>query len=299
MRVAFSTSWIDGDISRLEAILPYIDTLEVGTKGDPAFFSSLEKLVLKSGTPITSIHASAGPHKTSRDPYYTPYFISSNSSLRNYDIEQVALTAEWATQLGATAVIIHTGKVEDPALRMDFLGYKETLLREGWSTRLEQMKSAIVERRKELNKGFLPNLINDLRYLCRSFPKVIFCIETRVHYYEVPLPDEAQYIFNYVNPTNLGYWHDVGHTYILEKLGFVPQNIWQNLLGAKCVGTHLHDVDPQLNDHLPPGDGLLNFPVLLRQFGGQILHTLEIHSRHTLESVIRGIERIRNYSVSG
>lgn len=293
MKLSFSTSWLDGDISRLEAIIPYIDALEIGTKGDEEFFISIEKIIQKSGTPVTSIHASSGPHKSGKEPYYTPHFASFDNGLRQYDIEQAAFSAEWAQKLGTRAIVLHIGSIEDQALKHNVLMYKERVLHEEWNEELEEMKGDIARKRKIMSRDFLENAIIGLEELCKNFPDIIFCIETRVHFYEIPLPEEALYIFKRLPLPNLGYWHDIGHTYILAQLGFIPMNVWQSQLDDKCMGTHIHDVDHDLTDHLPPGYGLLNFHHILEQFDMLNLHTLEINPRHTLDSVIKGIQHLR------
>jgi len=299
MQLAFSTSWIDGDPARIESVLPHVDSIEIGTKGNSEFFREIASILRIGKKPVTSVHASCGPHKTEEDPYYTPHFLSTDTALRQHDIEQVALSAQWARKIGARAVVLHTGRIDDPELKSIYLEYKKSLQEGGLEDRLTEMKRDIVKKRSELMTGHLHGIISDLKSLCSQYPYIIFCFETRVHYYEVPLPDEAFTILDRLHFPNLGYWHDVGHTFILEKLGFQTQESWQRDLSGRCIGTHLHDVDKQLNDHLPPGMGEMDFHRVLKQFGKGCIHTLEIHSRHALEDVLMGIKRIRGYSMSG
>ena len=148
-------------------------------------------------------------------------------------------------------------------------------------------------------RDVLPHVISGLRSLCLKDKRMLFCIETRVHYYEVPLLEEAVHIVNTLRLPNLGYWHDVGHTFILERLGFGERESWQRSLSDRCIGTHLHDVDGRLTDHLPPGQGTLDFKKILREFDAGSLHTLELNARHSLDEVLRGIEILRDQSGSG
>lgn len=294
MKLAFSTAWLDGDISRIERVIPYIDFLEIGTKGDRDFFQAIEAILNKSKIPVTSIHASAGPHKLNIESYYTPYFASPDKSLREKDIEHIAQSAEWADKIGAKRVIMHIGKMDDQNLKKMFLTYKDRLLSEGNNDELKDMKRIIIERRKMLGSDFLKSAISGLKKLCERYPEITFCIETRVHYYEIPIPDEAEYIFQKLLLPNLGYWHDIGHTYILSELDFVPMKAWQDMLKERCIGTHIHDVDLLLNDHLPPGYGILDFRTILSQFNSHTLHTMELNARHDIHSVLEGIEQIKN-----
>jgi sugar phosphate isomerase/epimerase len=299
MKLAFSTSWIDGDPTRIESVLPHIDSIEIGTRGDRQFFREILRLLRKFEIPVTSIHASCGPHKTDPEPYYTPHFMSKDNTLRQYDREQVARSAQWAEKIGARALVLHAGGLDDAELKSMYRLYKDSMLREGPSSGLAKMKRDIMRIRGELMNGYLSSVIAGLRSLCLRYPGVIFCLETRVHYYEVPLVEEAGYILDRLKLPNIGYWHDVGHTFILDRLGFTPQESWQRRLKQWCIGTHLHDVDVQLNDHLPPGLGSMDFGEVLGQFEWESMHTLEIHPRHPLECVLNGIERLRRYSTSG
>jgi endonuclease IV len=128
MKIGFSTSWIDCDIERLEAVAPMIDALEIGTRGDTGFFHSLEQWVKQHEMPVQSVHASAGQHKTHSEPYYTPNIVSPDPMLRQKDMDEIAFSAEWAEKLGARALILHLGKVENENLKQEFLRYKQIFL---------------------------------------------------------------------------------------------------------------------------------------------------------------------------
>ncbi|HEB32669.1 MAG TPA: sugar phosphate isomerase/epimerase [Spirochaetes bacterium] len=293
MKISFSTAWVNNDISRLDEVLPYIDALEVGAIGDEAFYTYLENLAARKNKPVTSIHAVSGPHKKEKNPDHSPHFTSPDRCLRESALEKIFLTARWAKKLGAKAVILHAGMIEDKTLRENFLIYKERLIQEGESDDLRKIKREIIETRKKLSRDYLETTLAGLRKLCASFPEITFCIETRLHFFEIPLPEEAHYIFEKLRVPNLGYWHDLGHTFILSKLGFVPMEEWQNRFYNRCVGLHIHDVDRNLEDHYPPGFGMLDFPEILNKFSRQSLFTIEINSKHSIDTVLKGVEYIR------
>jgi len=151
----------------------------------------------------------------------------------------------------------------------------------------------MAETRDRLSRNHLKNTVSGLKELCGSFPDITFCFETRLHFHEIPLPDEASYLFEAVNLPNLAYWHDIGHTYIMDKLGFGSMEEWQNRFYKKCAGLHLHDVDRELDDHYPPGYGILDIPSILKGFSSKTVPTLEINRRHSADDVIKGIEYIK------
>jgi sugar phosphate isomerase/epimerase len=293
MKLAFSTVWANGDITKLYDILPLIDSLEIGTIGDSDYFTSIEDFVIKENFPVTSIHAAAGPFKQEKEAYYTPYFASLDKDVREKDIQLIALTARWARKLGVKLVIIHAGKIGDDSLKTIYLDLKKQFIQEGESNELEKMRREMIEIRNKLSKNHLKNTTSGLKKLCSSFPDITFCFETRLHFHEIPLPDEASYIFEKVCQSNLAYWHDVGHTYIMDKLGFGRMEEWQNRFYGKCAGLHLHDVSQGLDDHYPPGYGVLDIPSILKGFSSKTLPTLEINKRHPADIVIKGIEYIK------
>jgi sugar phosphate isomerase/epimerase len=292
MNIAFSTSWAGGDIDRVLAILPHIDTLEIGSKGDSGFFTDLEDLIRNDGVRVTSVHAIAYPGKEESEAYYAPRLASLDESVRSSEIEEICNTAEWSLQLGANALVIHTGKVEDEDLKTMCLAYKRYRSTGQNPVVQRELFHEVIARRNMLSKPYLESIIEGLNVICSIFPELSFYIETRVHYYEIPLPDELDTIFNTVRHPNLGYWHDIGHTHMLDFLGFVEMKTWQSRFSNRCGGVHIHDVDEDLLDHFPPGEGVLDIHSILAQFD-DVLFTLEINARNDFESVIRGIKYLR------
>lgn len=290
MKLAFSTAWANGDIAKLHDILPMIDSLEIGTIGDSNYFTSIEDLVIKENIPVTSIHAAAGPFKQEKEAYYTPCFASLDRDERENDLQLITLTARWARKLGAGLIILHVGKIGDDTLKKTYLDLKEQFIQDGESRELENMRRKMIETRNRLCRNYLENTVSGLKKLCKSFPDITFCFETRLHFHEIPLPDEASYIFETIRLPNLAYWHDIGHIYIMDKLGFGRMEEWQNRFYEKCAGLHLHDVGQELDDHYPPGYGVLDIPSILKGFSSKTLPTLEINKRHPADVVIKGIE---------
>jgi sugar phosphate isomerase/epimerase len=298
MKLAFSTSWADGKIERVREILPYIDALEIGSKGTGAFFRDLEKLIGEEGVPVTSMHAVCYPHKEIHDTYYTPDFASLDRTRRLLEIEHLAQTAQWAIQMGNRALIIHTGRVEDETLKTDFLLYKRRFLNGENPIELKEQFHELRRKRNLLSSTHLDSVMDVLGELCPKFPEVNFLIETRLHYYEIPLPDELEIILNTLPYSNLGYWHDIGHTYLLDALRFVSMDSWQRRFSGRCGGVHVHDTDESLLDHYPPGEGTLDLRSILEQFSSLSILTLEINSRNSLESVIKGMRHLRRLAIS-
>ena len=79
-------------------------------------------------------------------------------------------------------------------------------------------------------------------------------IESRLHYHEIPHPEEAVELLAPYDNFEAGYWHDVGHCEVQARLGLIDRASWFPKLTDRCIGSHLHDVDG-IRDHRAPGNG--------------------------------------------
>jgi sugar phosphate isomerase/epimerase len=88
---------------------------------------------------------------------------------------------------------------------------------------------------------------------------------------------------------------DTGHINAFSRL---PVKRWWDVLGDRVVALHLHDNDGLSDDHLPPGEGIFDFPALvglLRSRDPLPLMTLEVEpgravrGRRYLEDLFSGM----------
>ncbi len=298
MKLSFSTSWCDGRIDRLYRIIPLVDAIEAGSKGSADFFEEVERLAVQKKFRVASIHAVSGPSKEQHPADYAPDFASTDERTRKNELDRIERSVEWAMKIGTQAVVIHTGQVDNDGLKNMILSYKKDIFRKSPDKR-DEVFDEIVRTRKRLGREHVEPVLAGLDELCRRFPEIQFFIETRIHYYEIPLPDELEEIFQTLPHKNLGYWHDIGHTYIQDRLGFVPMSTWQERFGRRCGGVHIHDVTDDLTDHWPPGEGVLDLQGILKQFNPQRSQfTLEINARSRFESVANGVGNLRENTLT-
>jgi len=298
MNLSFSTSWCDGRIERLYEIFPHVDAVEAGSKGSADFFEEVERLAAQKRLRVASIHAVTGPSKQEHSAYYAPDFASTDEHVRKSELDRISISVDWALKIGARAVVIHTGRVEDDGLKTTYLSYKKDMVN-GCIDGKNEVFDEIVRKRKKLSRWHIEPVLSGLDELCSRFPRIQFFIETRVHYYEIPLPYELEEIFKRLPYKNLGYWHDIGHTYVQDRLGFIPMETWQRMFGRKCGGIHIHDVSDDLTDHRPPGEGVLDLHGILKQFDPQhSQYTLEINAQSEFESVTKGLQDLRGEALA-
>lgn len=121
----------------------------------------------------------------------------------------------------------------------------------------------------ERNLSFWPSLIDRAARLeCPMALENIF--EER--------PDTLLELLDRLDSPWLGHCFDVGHWHLFGKVSLAD---WFARLGPRMIHLHLHDNRGRGDDHLPPGDGKIDFSVLyelIRGLPGRPTLTLEIHS---------------------
>ncbi len=96
-------------------------------------------------------------------------------------------------------------------------------------------------------------------------------------------------LFSRVDHEVLGFCLDAGHVYAFSD---TELNKWIETLGDKIGHLHLHDNKGSEDDHLAPGDGIIDFDMIfswLSKRGIRPVFTLEAHDE---ESVIPGLMAI-------
>jgi sugar phosphate isomerase/epimerase len=83
---------------------------------------------------------------------------------------------------------------------------------------------------------------------------------------------------------------DVGHWNMFTT---VSMEEWFAELGPFLAESHIHDNHGHADEHLPPGEGQIDFPLLfrlLRQYAPNAVYTIEAHSFTRLERALKAIQ---------
>ncbi len=205
-------------------------------------------------------------------------------------------TIEWAKRLGAAVMVMHLGQVE-----MDKTGCK---LIKQWIGEGNLDASAITSKVKEARRTRAQLAPKHLEAVGRSIDSilskargdVVLGFENRSDYYEIPNVEEMEQLLSKYGSA-VGYWHDVGHAYMQEIMGFYPLNEHIRSLSNRLVGTHIHD-SLRVSDHRAPGYGEIDFGSSLRPYlSNGVLKILELHPRTTREEAESGIEFLRKRKI--
>lgn len=104
------------------------------------------------------------------------------------------------------------------------------------------------------------------------------------------LPDTLLRLKEAVGSKRLGFCCDPGHTALFSRL---PAHKWVEAFGADLREFHVHDNRGTRDDHLPVGEGTVNFPGILlaaMDAGARPILTLE---PHRIEHFHRGLAALR------
>jgi len=290
---ALSTSW---NASKLEGGTEIArEIAQLGFKAIELNFSLTSRMVedislycRKNGIDITSLHNycpipdNFKRHEALPDCY-------SLSSLNEEERKQAVFFTKrsilTAKAIGAKAVVLHSGRVEiqdHTRLLIDLHNKKETR-----SDKFISIFNSFVEERRVNAGAYVEQVIKSYQELLpiAEDNNIILGVENRFYYREIPAYDEFAVILEHFKSKAICYWHDVGHAFILEKLGFMPDGSLIRRYADRLGGIHLHNIK-NLIDHQAPIDGDFDFNTLRPYVKSDTIKTIEM-SRHVQARSIR------------
>jgi sugar phosphate isomerase/epimerase len=290
--LSFSTVWnalrhVDGGKIAEEIYGLGFRAMELNFSLNQKMVEEIERFAKAKAVRITSLHNYCPtPEAFAREEALPDcYALSSlDENERRLAVAFTQRTILTAKKLRARAVVLHSGRVdiEDKTRLLIDLANK------GKNRTGEYQDIAETFRReRSLRSGdFLAQTLKSFDELLVTAEEneITLGIENRFYYREIPSYDEFRIIFDRYKTKRIGYWHDVGHAFILEKLGFMPQHALLKKYAHRLCGIHLHNIK-NLADHRAPIDGDLDFKELKPYLCGDIIKVLEIHGPATPEMI--------------
>ncbi|MBZ0157171.1 MAG: sugar phosphate isomerase/epimerase [Alphaproteobacteria bacterium] len=103
-------------------------------------------------------------------------------------------------------------------------------------------------------------------------------------------PSNLRMLMEAMSSGNFGICFDAGHCNLFSAL---PPTAWIDELKPYIIELHLHDNDKTADQHLPPGEGSIDFPALFSAMrDSDCIYTIEAHTR---ERVMKSLERLKGY----
>jgi sugar phosphate isomerase/epimerase len=242
--------------------------------------------LIQTSIPISSIHS---PSPATLLPNGTPVASLSLSSLEEDERHQAVSFAKktigLAYEVGAKAIVLHMGEVpiglglEDELRRL----HQQNLTQ---SQRYSKVKKSLTCQRVSEAPPYLEAARRSLEELSEDSRAkgVMLGLETRFYFREIPNIGEMEELLRRVEGSLVGYWHDVGHAEVNERLGFTPHEEWLSRFGDRIIGIHLHDVRG-IRDHRPPGEGEVNWRMVAEYLPHDAIKVCEFAELNEAEQI--------------
>ncbi len=297
MKFALSTNWCNTRLKTGEEIADLalalgFDELELGFRTKPeqvaGFRARLDQM------PIGSIHA------------YCPVPISAPQghpelyTLASFDAEaraiarfQVMQNIEFAADMGAATVVLHAGRV--PFTTFWRRGLTTAALRQAYgrprfAKLLARAKQTFAKRSAKL----LPLFRRELELLLPTLEqhRVTLAFENLPYLEAFPNEEQVQSLVEFFRSPWIKGWFDTGHHEVRRNLNFLPSEFTVETAGM-YQGMHLNDVHDMCDDHLPPGEGKVDFAAL-KPLAANVRHIVfEPHAGVDAANLIAGLSHIR------
>jgi len=304
--LSISTTWNAQKVKSAEKIVDQIGSLdtkniELSSNLSKNSFKNILRVARSRKFKITSMHN----YCPVPDGYAAAAFSSDFFSLADPDNKRRKLAVEFtvgslknAAAAKAKALIVHAGRVEMPQRTKDLI---RLFKRDKAHTKeCRVLLSDILKERKTKKIPYLRSLMLSLKELLRASVglKVAICLENRFYIREIPDYAELGLIFErFKSAKNLYYWHDCGHAQVRENLGLEQHLEYLNAFGSRLRGIHLHDVCGPY-DHLPPGEGTIDFDSLKPFLKKNTIKVLEIHQPAKAANISRSIAFLKSKGIS-
>jgi len=267
MRLALSTRWnasrhASGEALCDEVLQAGFQTIEIGYDLHPDLLPGLLKRVHDGTIRVCSLHAPCPiplGFPSGNPEYFT--LADPRDSESGLAIQLVQSTLRLAAEVGASAVVVHAGRVAMPHFHLRppsppasppgrFARWWDHWRRH----RMQTLRARYAPLWLDSLKRSLEILLPDL-----EATGVVLALENLPSFEAVPSESEMHSLLEAFRHPRLGYWHDIGHGFYRQRMGFAPQQEWLNTLKPWLVGLHVHDVSSSLEDHLEPGAGEVSF----------------------------------------
>lgn len=255
----------------------------------------VEALLATDHVEVSSVHSPCPRIRTPGGRLSDALNLASlDTEERDLAVERARISVDYAARAGARYVVVHLGGVGssifEEELRLRRL-YDEGV-RDG--EEVDRLRRRAIDRRRGGVPIYLPQARRSLAEIAEHAAKrgVTVGLENRYHYHEFPSVDEMHELLADYPPHVAGFWLDIGHTEVLDRLGLVPHTRWLGEHAGRCVGAHVHDVDG-LADHRAPGRGTADWPHFAAKLPPDVPRIFEINQRIPAEEVAAAIPFLR------
>jgi len=285
----------------LEEILELgIDRVELDFNLKKKSVTDISRLVSSGMIKVVSVHNFCPVPEKIKTKKVSPdhYSLAAiDETERQKAVQHTRRTMETAHSLGASAVVVHAGRLDISDETRKLAGLI------GDRKEARRMLAAMrTKREAELKKGHLGALLKSIGELSRMVKQygVKIGLENRFYFREMPSVEEFETIFEqYGRDSGIGYWHDTGHARVFENLGITRPMEYLDKFADRLIGMHLHDIKNILDDHQAPLSGYIDFGAFRSYLKKDTLKVLEPHYKATTPEIKKGLEHLKKVFAEG
>ncbi len=272
MRFALSTNWNARRHTEGEALVDEIlslgfEALELGYHTTEPLAEGIQRRITSGAISIDSVHAYC-PVPLSAAHGYPELYLLASADDDDRAMAKILLgqTLDFASSMGARTVVLHAGRV---LLRSWFKSYTtgtvlnalEDVERDGSNPKFQKVLAKVLTCRTQQVGKIFDAFCLSLDALLPRFERagITLCLENLPSVEAFPDAQEMVMLKDRFKTAPLQYWHDMGHGQVREFLGLENhREVAQSLLPI-TGGIHIHDAKPLTEDHLLPGNGLIDW----------------------------------------
>jgi sugar phosphate isomerase/epimerase len=316
--IALSTAWTAGRRPSLPRTFAAgrrmgFQTFEIGVSDAPFVLDDVLEALDEEQVTVCSLHAVCSQGDVPPPNRRGDWIAEPDEELRRQGVAAVRETIDIARTLGASAVVLHGGRLPLPdahLMQLSLFRYVEMLaMRQATEEdanadgdaacpppQPEQpwpppLLNELVAQREAIVGQYLTALETSVRELCEYASDMRLALESRYYVQELPARDEFGMLFDRIDAPNLGYWHDIGHAHILERIGMIDHLAQLERYSDRLIGMHLHDIRG-FRDHQPPGRGDFDFSLISKHLRPNVLRVMEIAPDLSARAIRRGREHL-------
>lgn len=265
MELALSTRWNAGRHTRGESLVEEIlelgfSRVELGYDTRLDLVEGVRAMVAAQAIRIDSVHNFCPvPMVAHRGHPEIFTFASKDAHERAQAVRYTTETIRFAASIGARVVVTHCGNIDMPRYSAELVALVEQ--GRAFSPEYEKCKLKLqVKREKKARKqlGYWQECLDKLLPECAAH-QIILGMENLPTWEAVPTETELEHVLQHYRSPWLKYWHDMGHGQIRANLGLINTERWLERLTPHLAGMHVHDVGAQVQDHVMPPLGDIDF----------------------------------------
>lgn len=300
MDLSISTRWNaclhrEGEPLVEEILSLGLNRIELGFDLTTMQAEGVRRMVDRGAVRVTSVHSYCPVPVGARRGHPEIWELASPSeNERESAVRHTYNTIVFAAGMGASCVVAHAGNVRfwrsmTPKLiaaRQDARFSEE---------KYERLKTRLFlkrERRADPHMRALEASLDELVPLAGK-QNIRLALELLPSWEGIPHEREMEHLLKRYPADSFAYWHDMGHGAIRENLGFSPHLHSLRKVAPRMAGMHVHDVLPPAADHLPPGEGKLDFRTFREVLRPDLLLVMEPAPGTDAAAVKAGITRLR------